>query len=325
MSELTDVLDIMNGTATSVIVPNGVTTIGQHTFDYMPNLQSITLPSSLMYINGYAFANCSNLTSISLPEGVRYSNNIFQNTNITSITMPSYSVLDAAVFARCTTLQSVLIKNYSVVNTASYMFDGCTSLREIVFEPYVYLPKPGNVTPGIMCTGLSALQRIVLPKITRIGQWFGSCTNLNTIELQTGLVTIDQYAFSGLSALTNINIPYTVRSIGISAFANCTHITQIDIPNCVSSIPNYMCNGCTGLLTVEIGTGVTSIGSYAFNNCSSLETITFKSTTPPTVGNANTWTNVPTTCTIRVPTGSLTAYTSANNYPDPNTYTYVEY
>lgn len=76
---------------------------------------------------------------------------------------------------------------------------------------------------------------------------------------------------------------------------------------------------------VEIGNGVTSIGSYAFSYCYSLGYIKFTAATPPTVSNSNAWTSIPTDCKIYVPSGSLSAYTSATNYPSSSTYTYVEY
>lgn len=56
-----------------------------------------------------------------------------------------------------------------------------------------------------------------------------------------------------------------------------------------------------------------------------MESIKFTSTTPPTVSSSNTWNSIPTSCIIYVPTGTLNAYKTATNYPNPSTYTYVEY
>ena len=47
-------------------------------------------------------------------------------------------------------------------------------------------------------------------------------------------------------------------------------------------------------------------------------------TIPPIAINSS-FTDIPTDCIIYVPQGSLSAYKSASNYPNPNTYTYVEY
>ena len=63
----------------------------------------------------------------------------------------------------------------------------------------------------------------------------------------------------------------------------------------------------------------------AFSGNSALASLKFESTTPPTVANSNAFNNVPTDCKIYVPAGTLSAYTSATNYPSSSTYTYVEY
>ena len=83
-------------------------------------------------------------------------------------------------------------------------------------------------------------------------------------------------------------------------------------------------NSCHSLASITIPSGVTSIGAYAFNNDYGLGEIHFKPTTPPKCANSNAWTNLQTDCIIYVPTGSLSAYTSAANYPSSSTYTYVE-
>lgn len=92
-----------------------------------------------------------------------------------------------------------------------------------------------------------------------------------------------------------------------------------------TSIGTYAFRYCYSLASITLPSGVTSIGDYAFSYCYGLGYIKFERTTPPTVSNSSTWTNVPTDCIIYVPAGTLSVYTSATNYPDPSTYTYVEY
>ena len=109
-------------------------------------------------------------------------------------------------------------------------------------------------------------------------------------------------AFSGCYSLSSITIPDTVRSIGQGAFNACYSLSSITTPD-----------------------SVTSIGPSAFQNCSYMSFIKFESTTPPTVSNSNAWTGVSTSTKILVPTGTLEAYQTATNYPNPSTYTYEEY
>jgi hypothetical protein len=115
-----------------------------------------------------------------------------------------------------------------------------------------------------------------------------------------------------------------VTSIGANAFYTCYSLQSVTIPDTVTSIGNYAFQACYSLPNITIPDSVTSIGSYAFQDCNSLGAIHFKPTTPPTVSNSNAWTSIPTDCKIYVPTGHLSAYTRASNYPSSSTYTYIE-
>ena len=128
-----------------------------------------------------------------------------------------------------------------------------------------------------------------------------------------------------LNALQMLYIGDNITSIGSNAFQNCSSLTSVSIPEGVTSIGSSAFSGCSSLTSVSIPEGVTSISSSAFSSCYGLGFIKFVSQTPPTVANINVWHNIPTDCIIFVPHGTLSTYTSATNYPDPATYTYVEY
>ena len=87
----------------------------------------------------------------------------------------------------------------------------------------------------------------------------------------------------------------------------------------------YELTTCYSLSKIIIPNGVTSIGTSSFANNTGLGFIKFLGSTPPTASNANWYTSLPKDCKIYVPTGSLSAYTSATNYPPSTTYTYEEY
>ena len=54
----------------SVIIPEGITTIGDVAFSGCKRLTEIKLPESLITIDDRAFAYCESLTEITIPEGV---------------------------------------------------------------------------------------------------------------------------------------------------------------------------------------------------------------------------------------------------------------
>lgn len=80
---------------------------------------------------------------------------------------------------------------------------------------------------------------------------------------------------------------------------------------------------CVNLETIILPPSLTEIGGLQYYVGSSLSSITFMSTTPPTAYQ-DSFSNIPSDCVIYVPQGTLSAYTSAENYPDPTIYTYRE-
>jgi uncharacterized repeat protein (TIGR02543 family) len=54
----------------SVVINNGVTTIGSYVFFYLYNLESVTIPSSVTNIKNDAFRYCTKLKSITIPSSV---------------------------------------------------------------------------------------------------------------------------------------------------------------------------------------------------------------------------------------------------------------
>ena len=54
---------------TSVVIPNSVTSIGEHAFCYCEGLTSVVIPNSVTSIGEEAFYG-TNLASVTIPEGV---------------------------------------------------------------------------------------------------------------------------------------------------------------------------------------------------------------------------------------------------------------
>ena len=243
------------------------------------------------------------------------------------------------VYNNC--IKSIEIGNN--IKIGRYAFRDCRSLVSVMI--------PNQITE----LGMEALSYcyslvlVIIPNsITRLNSYvFQYSTGLTTVSLPSNLTEIGSYTLRGCISLMSITIPNSVTTIGREVLNGCNLLNCITIPNEITNLPSYFLGGCYTLETVTIPEDVTSIegnvmsglyslssitipdevtsiGKESFSGCQGLGRITFKRETPPTIA-SDTFKYLPTDCVIYVPRGSRSAYTSAQYYPNPNTYLYIEY
>lgn len=96
----------------SVVIEDGVTSIGNEAFDCCVSLTSITIPDSVTTIGDLAFASCQNLTSITIPDSVTsIGNGVLGGCfNLTSIEISdSVTSIGKGAFVYCDSLTSITI------------------------------------------------------------------------------------------------------------------------------------------------------------------------------------------------------------------------
>ena len=289
---------------TTVVIGNGVTSIGNDAFYRYTSLESIEIPASVTSIGNYAFYACTSLESIEIPASVTtISSWAFVNcTSLTSIVIPNgVTTVDKGAFKDCTSLTSIEIPS-SVTSIGDAAFKGCTSLTSIEI--------PANVTSigEEAFSGCTSLTSIEIPaNVTSIGEKaFSGCTSLTSIEIPAKVTTVGDRAFESCFGLKSLTIPASVTTIGENAFYGCSGLESISvaagntkydsrnkcnalietrtntlilgsnktvIPDGVKIIDDYAFLGCTGLISIEIPASVTSIGSGAFLECTGLGSI----------------------------------------------------
>lgn len=196
--------------ATSVTIPNTVTSIGNSTFSPCYELTSVTIPNTVTSIGEYAFNGCNNLANITIPNIVTF--------------------IGAGAFAYCSQFTSITIPN-TVTTIEDETFMGCSGLTSVTI--------PNNVTSigeeaFIYCNRLT---NIVIPNfVTSIGSGaFRFCYSLESVTIGSSVTSIGSGAFLNCSRIAEIMSRSTVApTLGENVFNNVHDTIPVYIP-CGSS------------------------------------------------------------------------------------------
>ena len=94
------------------------------------------------------------------------------------------------------------------------------------------------------------------------------------------VLKIENNVFWGCNALTTVQIPNSITSIGNAAFYDCNKLKSVTIGKSLTSIGYSAFRNCTSLTSITIPNSVTSIGSDAFVLCKSLTSIVVEENNP---------------------------------------------
>ena len=118
--------------------------------------------------------------------------------------------------------------------------------------------------------------------VTSIGRFaFRCCKFLATVTFAEGsqLKSIGVSAFSGTDSahpiFKEIQIPYSVETIGTNAFQNCQDLESITLPASLETIESSAFSSCRKLSEIKLPTSLKAIQSYVFDDCSSLKTVSY--------------------------------------------------
>ena len=246
-----------------VTIPSGVTSIGEQAFRKCEALPSVTIPAGVTSIGNYAFQKCESLTSIIIPNSVTtIGNNAFSSSGLTSVIIPSsVTSIGREAFGACYSMSKVLVMAGESPST----------LGEIPFyntSATIYLPAAYATADG-----WSNYSSQLWPYA---GCWAsGGATVFSSADNTT--LRVENIDNTGAMA------DYADAATRPWASVAAT-VTKLEIIPAVTAIGQNAFNGFTAITDVLIPNNVTSIGGGAFNGCSSLTMVTAQRPTPPTLG-----------------------------------------
>ena len=287
-----------NKTIETVIIPEGIVSIGDHSFAECTALEMVSLPESLQWLGDLVFQGDINLAEINLPGNlIRIGMNPFDRCDLLEsfaisenntyylsedgvlydrkagalISYPAgktdstYSVPDwvteisAAAFSENRFISEITIHE-NVTDIEGNPFCGCTSLTDIIVSPF-------NIN-------FEAEQNTFYNRKTRELIAYLWNSDKDYYSVPSGIRSIGNEAFYKHQELKRIDLPKNLVSIGDAAFAE-SGLSSIKIPDSVVSIGSSTFSGCEALESVTLSENLTQLERYTFSECTALKSIVF--------------------------------------------------
>lgn len=266
-------------TITSVSIPSTLKSIGEAAFYECSQITEIILPSSVERIGDGAFADCISLTSFSAEGAAYLGDYILQNTKLTTFEIPKkITEFSTLAFYGTTTL-----KNYYVAsgNTTFLAEDGIVYNKDkstLILYPCnktdTNFKIPSSVTKieDYAFYNTQNLLSVDFSNVKQLGEGAFYCSSLSgSLKLSDKITEVGYFTFESCPNINSVTFGTGLVESSYSMFEECTGITSINFGG-LKKIGMRTFLGCSGLKEVVLPDTITEWGGSSFNSCENLET-----------------------------------------------------
>ena len=258
---------------TEITIGSGVSCIGSNAFENCELLEEIIIPENVESVGANAFSGCELLKKADV-YGTLSDNAFAYCKSLNDMTIRNASSVGSGAFKDNTSLQNVLLPD-TLTSIGTDAFSGCTKLEGIV------IPDSVEYIGAYAFRNDKQLKTAVLG--SGIKEWgtdwgknhaFENCKALTDLTIKEGAAYIPQGCFLYDSALVNVVIPASVRSVNDSAFYECTQLKNVVFTDTdteksqLETIDKYAFCGCSVLTKADLPGNIITIGESAFHGTS---------------------------------------------------------
>ena len=242
----------------SVVLPASLTSIGRYAFFGCKALKSLVLPENVVSIGTYAFYQCSALTSVTFGSKIKtvYSGAFNDCTNLKTVQISDLAAwcniefgsengnplaLDGAKLYVGDQVITELVIPEGVTAIDNFAFYG-TNIRSVTIPDSV-------ASIGYAAFSGSAIERLVLNAALIDDSAFSNCTSLTSVTFKDGVHYINDSAFENCTALSSVTFGNGLLYVGDEAFRH-TAVKNITLPASLRSIESTAFYSCESLTDV---------------------------------------------------------------------------
>ena len=217
-----------------VVIPDGVTSLGQSGYTLFARSSMITSISCPHTVTKIASSVCKGLINMTRIIGIdnvtQIGDGAFQNCEKLNISLPqSITVIENSAFRNCSSITEITIPALTSWGTTT--FYQCTSLRTVKFSNDFTFDN----IPIHTFNGCKLLKSINIPlSVTKINSSVFANSGLESIVIHHNVTWLDASVFSGCTSLSEISLPNTIAYVNASnnnnnTFSNCTALTTVNL------------------------------------------------------------------------------------------------
>ena len=262
-----------------VTIRDGVKRLEEGSLLMCTSMTTLNLPSSLEYITGQAFpSNTATIETINIStsnpyyyaeDGYIYSKDgkelvyVASAKTIISINENVETIKEGAMYNVMKATEIVIPDNVTTIEREVFTYGSNELIKLDIgkgvsnlssrFKGWggIYNAKNLEITIDSENPNYKVENNLILTKDGKKVITFCK-PNVQTQVVPEGVEELENYAFAGFANAEEIELPSTLKVIGISCFADCDNIKAIEIPNSIETIEGYAFNLCDVLETVTI-------------------------------------------------------------------------